>query len=447
MTTTAAPTLGKPLGDGNGGGPSEPVEAPKRRGLFDFTLMSVLVYAVYAMTPIGAIVETGVNVARGQKERPSWLSTFKGRETAVAMSEEAVADASAAEGKIPLPIAAAADKHKIDVEALAALISVHGACTPTACDVETPPRTSTVYPPAATKARLSADEAAAAIAAATKEHGRNGELAVEALFVGSIPLKLALEQADRSHLDNAADVEVHAPFFTPSVRRGSLQGALGVIAVYRLRTLAWPADPGFRITSSFGDRVHPVTGKKAFHNGTDVGTPIGTPLHAAHNGGVKRQSRDSISGNYVVLDHGLGIETVYCHLDSAGVVEGARVERKNTVGLSGNTGRVTGPHLHYIVRVHDKPIDAEKVGESPTRGGGLSEPPPPPPPAKPVEPVKPAKAVKPKKPKAGEQAAVDAGPAPPAPAAPTPATPTSDAQTQAAPDQPAPPLAPVDAGY
>ncbi|MCC7069941.1 MAG: M23 family metallopeptidase [Deltaproteobacteria bacterium] len=396
-------------------GATAPDEPQQRRGFFDFTLMAVLLYAVYAMTPLGAIAETALNVARGQKQRPSWLATFKGRELATAVDDSAVADASAAEGKIPLPIATAAEKHKIDVEALAALVSVHGSCTPTTCDVTAPPRTSTVFPPVAGKARLSADEAAQAIAAAGKEHGKNAELAVEAMFVGSIPLKLALSQAERSALENGEDVEVHAPFFTPSVRRGSLQGALSVIAVYRLRTLAWPADPGFRITSPFGDRMHPVTGKQAFHNGTDLGTPTGTSLFAAHNGGVKRQSRDSISGNYVVLDHGLGIETVYCHLDSAGVVEGTRVRRKEIVGLSGSTGRVTGPHLHYIVRVHDKPIDPEKVGESPTRGGGLSDPPPPVPPEKAPEKPKP---VKPKTAKGAK--AADPKPADPKPADPKP---------------------------
>lgn len=427
-------------------GADAPQQPPQRRGLFDFALMAVLVYAVYAMTPLGAIAETAVNVARGQKDRPSWLATFKGRETAVAVSDTAMADASAAEGKIPLPIASAAAKHNIDVEALAALISVHGACTPTACDLATPPRASTVFPPLAGKARVSADEIAQAMAAGSKEHGNNPELTVEAMFVGSIPVKLALSQAERSALSNIEDVEVHAAFFTPSVRRGTLQGALGVIAVYRLRTLAWPADPGFRITSPFGDRIHPVTGKKAFHNGTDLGTPTGTPLHAAQHGGVKRQSRDSISGNYVVLDHGLGIETVYCHLDSAGVIEGARVKRKDTVGLSGSTGRVTGPHLHYIVRVHDQPIDPEKVGESPTRGGGLSEPPPPEKPAapeKPEKPEKPAKAVKPKAPKGngGKQKDPKAGdpttgagkPAAPAPDDGTPAAAPAPAATPAAP--------------
>ena len=385
-------------------GPTAPVEPPPRRGLFDFLLMSVLLFAVYAMTPLGAIIETGINVARGQKDRPSWLATFKGRETAVSVSETAVADASVAEGKVPVPIATAAEKHKVDVESLAALVSVHGACTATGCDLATPPRTTTVWPPAAGKPRLSADEAAQALAAAIKEHGHNPELAVEALFVGSIPLKLALSQAERSSLDNANDVEAHASFFTPSVRRGPLQGALATLAVYRLRTLAWPADPSFRITSPFGDRIHPVTGKPSFHNGTDLGTPVGTPLYAAHHAGVKRQSKDSISGNYVVLDHGLGIETVYCHLDAAGVTEGTRVRRKDTIGLSGATGRITGPHLHYILRVHDKPIDAEKVGESPTRAGGLSAPPPEAPPPAPEKPAAPEKPIKPAKP-----------PAPPAP--------------------------------
>lgn len=360
-----------------------PVPAPRRRrGLLDAVLMVVLVYAVYAKTPLGAIAETAVNVARGQKERPSWLATFKGRETAVRVSDEAVADATAAEGALPAPIVAAAEKHKVDAEALAALFSVHGTCTqpPAApsCDMEAPPRTSALLGSLAGKARLSADDAAAAIAAGEKQLENNPELAVEALWVGPIPVTLAVEQARRSQLADPTDVEAHADFLSPSMRRGPLQSALAVLAVYRLRTLAWPADPGFRITSPYGERIHPVTGLKSFHNGTDVGVPTGTPLVAAHKGSVKRQSKDSISGNYVILDHGLGLQTTYCHLTEADVVEGARVKRKDVVGHSGATGRVTGPHLHYILRVRDQTVDPEKYGESPSRKGGLSDVAPPP---------------------------------------------------------------------
>jgi murein DD-endopeptidase MepM/ murein hydrolase activator NlpD len=351
--------------------PSSGAPRGRRRGLLDALLMVVLVYSVYAKTPLGAIVETAVNVARGQKARPSWLATFKGRETAVQVSDDAVADATAAAGALPAPIVAAALAHKVDAEALASLFSVHGTCAAAACDMEAPPRTSAVLGALAGKTRITADEAARALAAGQKDLEGDVELAIEALWVGPIPVKLAVEQARRSTIEDPLDVESHADFLSPSARRGPLQGALAALAVYRLRTLSWPADARFRVTSGFGDRIHPVTGMRAFHNGTDIGTPTGTPLYSAHKGTVKRASRDSISGNYVILDHGLGLQTTYCHLSDAGVHEGARVKRRDVVGLSGATGRVTGPHLHYILRVREQVVDAEKFGESPTRRRGL----------------------------------------------------------------------------
>ncbi len=341
----------------------------RQRGLLDFGLMLVLAYAVYAQTPLGAIGETLLNVARGQKDRPSWLATFKGRETAVRVNDSALADATAAHSAVLSPILLAAAKHKVDAEALASLMT-GAVCTSATCEMDAPPRASAVLAALAGRAKLSADDAAQALAAGMQQLDNGADVAIEALWIGPIPVRLAIEQARHSGAKDPSDVEAHAEFLSPSTRRGPLQGALAIIAVHRLRTMAWPADAGFRITSPFGERIHPVTGRKSFHNGTDIGVPTGTPLRAAHKGNVKRQSKDSVSGNYVILDHGLGIETVYCHLSEASVVQSARMQRKEQIGLSGMSGRVTGPHLHYILRVHEQAIDAEQVGESPTRTGG-----------------------------------------------------------------------------
>jgi murein DD-endopeptidase len=403
---------------------------PRRRGLFDGLLMFVLIYAVYAKTPLGAIGETAVNMARGQKDRPSWLATFKGRETSVKL-EGAVADATKAEGELPAAIKLAAETHKVDPEAVASLIALHGQCNPTVCDMATPPRASSLWPAVAGKPRMTADDVAKALAEGKKQLGPEMELGVEAMWIGPVAVKLAVEQADRSHLADPADAEAHAEFLAPSTRRGPLQAALAVIAVYRMRTLAWPASTSFRITSPYGERIHPVTGLKSFHNGTDLGVPTGTPLVAAHKGSVKRSSRDSVSGNYVILQHGLGIETVYCHLSESGVAEGNRVRRKDTIGLSGATGRVTGPHLHYIVRVHEKSVDPEKYGESPTRSGAIETPlpppveekkPPPPPPKKDKK-KKAADIVDAGPPPASPEPASDVKPEAPVPPGPTPSTP------------------------
>jgi len=361
-------------------GPPTSKPRRRRRGLFDFLLLLCLGYAVYARTPIGAVVETGIRVARGQKDHPSWLQTFRGRDTtttSTAQTTQALADlGDFARRGLPARLQAAATTHGVDVDTLAALVAVRGRCDEAACLAAAPDRLA-MYVPGAS-GQVDVDVLARGLKAArTALTTDDDALAIEALFLGTPSLELAIEQARRSGLEAATDVETHAPFLSPGARRGPLQGALAVLLVHRLRTLAWPADARFRITSPFGERVHPVTGKTSFHNGTDIGTPTGTPLVAAHHGTVKRQSVDSVSGTYLILDHGLGVQTTYCHLSATSVRERERIRRRQVVGEAGATGRVTGPHLHYILRIADKAVDAERYGEAPRADGALVAPPPP----------------------------------------------------------------------
>jgi murein DD-endopeptidase len=356
---------------------SAPKQGRRRRGLFDFVLLVCLAYAVYARTPIGAVIETGVRVARGQKDHPSWLQTFRGRDattTSTAQTTQALDDlGDFARRGVPARLRAAAATHDVDVDTLAALVAVRGRCDESVCTATAPDRL-TMYVPGAV-GEVDVDVLAQGLKAAKAALATDdAALLVEALFLGTPSLKLALAQAERSGLEATADVEVHAPFLSPGARRGPLQGALAVLLVHRLRTLAWPADPHFRVTSPFGDRLHPVTGKASFHNGTDIGTPTGTPLGAAHDGVVRRQGVDSVSGTYVILDHGLGVETTYCHLNAARVREKERIRRRQTIAESGSSGRVTGPHLHYILRIAAKAVDPERYGEAPNADGALVAP-------------------------------------------------------------------------
>jgi murein DD-endopeptidase len=354
-----------------------PKQVRRRRGLFDLALLVCLAYAVYARTPIGAVVETGVRVARGQKDHPSWLQTFRGRDattTSSAQTTQALDDlGDFARRGVPARLRAAATTHGVDVDTLAALVAVRGRCDESTCTATAPDRL-TMYVPGAV-GDVDVDVLAQGLKAAKAALATdNASLMVEALFLGTPSVALALAQAERSGLEAPADVEAHAPFLSPGARRGPLQGALAVLLVQRLRTLAWPADVRFRVTSPFGDRLHPVTGKASFHNGTDIGTPTGTPLAAAHDGVVRRQGVDSVSGSYVILDHGLGVETTYCHLSAAQVREKERVRRRQAIAQSGSSGRVTGPHLHYILRIAGKAVDPERYGEAPNADGALVAP-------------------------------------------------------------------------
>lgn len=125
-------------------------------------------------------------------------------------------------------------------------------------------------------------------------------------------------------------------------------------------TLQWPVLDDVRISSPFGYRHHPVLSKRKFHNGVDLSVAVGTPVWAAQKGKVKVAGNDAINGNYVVIDHGNGVRTSYCHLDSLEVERKDQVQRGQAIGESGNTGRSTGPHLHFVVRVGGKAVDPER---------------------------------------------------------------------------------------
>lgn len=123
-----------------------------------------------------------------------------------------------------------------------------------------------------------------------------------------------------------------------------------------------PFTGSYRISSSFDTRRrHPVTGRVAPHNGTDFAMPIGTPIVAPADGVVTRVDYGPYNGRFIVLSHGQGYSTVYLHLQRALVQQGQRVERGQRIALSGNTGRTTGPHLHYELHVNGRPVDAMRA--------------------------------------------------------------------------------------
>ena len=104
-----------------------------------------------------------------------------------------------------------------------------------------------------------------------------------------------------------------------------------------------------RMASGYGYRIHPIYQTRIFHEGMDFSCDIGTPVYATADGVVKKARRESGYGYIIVIDHGYGYETRYAHLKSFNVKQGQRVQRGQTIALSGNSGRYTGPHLHYEV--------------------------------------------------------------------------------------------------
>ncbi len=121
----------------------------------------------------------------------------------------------------------------------------------------------------------------------------------------------------------------------------------------------YPVRKGTRISSGFNpNRKHPVTGRVTPHNGTDFGVGVGTPVMAAGDGKVIMVRNHPYAGKYIVLEHGSTYKTRYLHLSRIQVKKGQQVKRGQQIGLSGSTGRVTGPHLHYELLIRNRPVNA-----------------------------------------------------------------------------------------
>ena len=114
----------------------------------------------------------------------------------------------------------------------------------------------------------------------------------------------------------------------------------------------WPAPDYTRISDDYGMRMHPTLGVQQFHNGIDLASPSGTRILAAYDGKVVAASYSSTMGNYIMIDHGDSLYTIYMHASALLVSEGTMVVKGEQIAKVGSTGRSTGPHLHFGVRLN-----------------------------------------------------------------------------------------------
>ena len=127
------------------------------------------------------------------------------------------------------------------------------------------------------------------------------------------------------------------------------------------------------VTSAFGWRPDPLNGHQKFHKGTDIRAAYGEAVRAAAGGVVTFAGEQPGYGLVVKVDHGNGLETRYAHLSSVAVQAGMEIQAGSPIAQSGNSGRTTGPHLHFEVRQDGQPIDPERVtGFVPVTGTGVS---------------------------------------------------------------------------
>ena len=205
--------------------------------------------------------------------------------------------------------------------------------------------------------------------------------------IGAIATAVALLGTAPAHANSSANADIAAPLRAAQVAKagGAAQGALGSgDDQFRKLFSSWqsldkapafavavaaptattkvsipsriPVD-GFRLTSAYGMRVHPVLGGRRAHKGIDLASPVGTPVHAPADGTVGKAEWFSSYGLYIQLEHGGDMETRYGHLSRLNVAAGQFVHKGDVIGYVGTTGRSTGPHLHYEVRVAGESVN------------------------------------------------------------------------------------------
>lgn len=136
---------------------------------------------------------------------------------------------------------------------------------------------------------------------------------------------------------------------TPRILPGPDMMALGIVPTL------WPVVG--EITGHFGERLDPFSGEGAFHAGLDIASHFGDAIHATADGVVINAERHVGYGRLVVIDHGFGVTTWYGHLSAFSVQVGMHVKRGDVIGYEGESGRSTGPHLHYEVRINNTPVN------------------------------------------------------------------------------------------
>jgi murein DD-endopeptidase MepM/ murein hydrolase activator NlpD len=172
-------------------------------------------------------------------------------------------------------------------------------------------------------------------------------------FAGVQPLVATDTSFDHS-LAEFAFLESNSPHLTLAAGGMSLLPAPGLGQISFTPTL-WPVIG--RITGSFGERLDPFSGEGAFHTGVDISSQYGDGVRAGGDGVVIHAEEHAGYGRLVVIDHGFGVETWYGHLSSFSVAPGMRIRRGDLIGYVGVSGRTTGPHVHYEVRINGAPVN------------------------------------------------------------------------------------------
>ncbi|GHG92985.1 peptidoglycan DD-metalloendopeptidase family protein [Comamonas sp. JC664] len=320
---------------------------PRRaKGLLDFCMAALCVWAAYHHTPAGALLRKATAWATGTRSTARPLLAYYDGVSGTAVSAPLVApdvplmrpltDAEALAWGTHLALKSMDARARAPVVALASEL---GVSTASLLDPQDGP------------------VVARRLHAALAEDFPGEEARLTALFAGRVPARYALE---RMQAEGGTPTLERLASQLPPGFEGASVGAAQALALATAFGLAWPVHERARVTSPFGERFHPVLGRRKLHTGVDLGVPVGTSVVAVADGVVRRASEDAVNGRVLVVDHGRGVTTAYCHNSELLVKVGEGVARGQRVALSGNTGRSTGPHLHYQLELAARPMDPLK---------------------------------------------------------------------------------------
>ena len=171
--------------------------------------------------------------------------------------------------------------------------------------------------------------------------------------------KVQIDEYNRSITAQNEEVEKYmkAEAEAEAIIAQAEQAALNAGGVYTGGTFTWPAPGNYEITSYFGGRTSPVAGASSNHKGIDIACSTGDPIVAASAGTVIVATYNYAEGNYVCIDHGGGVVTLYMHNSSLAVSVGETVVAGQTIAYAGSTGISTGPHCHFGVRINGGYVD------------------------------------------------------------------------------------------
>ncbi len=180
---------------------------------------------------------------------------------------------------------------------------------------------------------------------------------LSALRVGTRSVQRAINLAQSRGRPQPKNFASYKPYLSRSERMRAKIFVNQVMAMVIAFDFEWPVRRSHRISSGFGYRNHPILAQRKFHNGVDLAVPVGTSVFAPQSGVVRYSTYDNINGNYTKLDHGYGLSTSFCHNQEIKVDSSDLVDQGQIIAKSGNSGRSTGPHLHYIIKIGRSAID------------------------------------------------------------------------------------------